>query len=106
MVESIFRENGYWDQKLHNRVESQNRAFRKAWEQLEKVGYKNLFYLSNEYLIGNDHEATIDGVHLSDLGHFRMAQELGRVIRQVLNIPSSGNGASETSLENNKITKP
>lgn len=84
MVESIFRENGHWDRKTRQRVMEQNAAFREAWEQLQELGLRELYYLSNENLIGMDHEATTDGVHLSDLGHYRMAGELGRTIKKIL----------------------
>lgn len=43
-----------------------------------------MYYLSAEKLIGNDHEATIDGVHLTDLGFMRMADAVLPLIKKAL----------------------
>lgn len=105
MIESIFRENGHWDQKVHEKVSRQNQAYRDAYEQLLKAGTEELYYLSSENLIGTDHEATTDGIHLSDLGHYRMAGELSGVIQEILKIDATGTGSRKTSLKIQK-TKP
>src|SRR5690606_14291067 len=84
MVESVFRETGYWDQRLGNRVKAQNKAFRDSYQQLIRQGYSQLHYITSEQLIGNDHEATTDGVHFSDLGHFRMAHTIEEKLKELL----------------------
>jgi hypothetical protein len=48
-------------------------------------GIKNLFYLEGAGLIGNDHEGTVDGTHLSDLGQYRIAEVVGNKIFQIIN---------------------
>ncbi|WP_298737917.1 SGNH/GDSL hydrolase family protein [uncultured Chitinophaga sp.] len=84
LVETIFRENGYWDLQLGQRVAAQNREIRTTYERLLKEGYKNLYYIPSEALVGNDHEATVDGIHLSDLGFDRIATTLLPVIQKAL----------------------
>jgi len=84
LVETIFRENGYWDQDLGKRVKAQNEETRKTYERLLQEGYKKIYYIRSEQLVGNDHEATIDGIHLTDLGFDRIASTLMPVIRQAL----------------------
>ena len=84
LVETIFRENGYWDQELGLRVKEQNIEIRKTYERLMKEGYKKIYYIRSEELIGNDHEATIDGIHLTDLGFDRIATTLMPVIQKAL----------------------
>lgn len=37
---------------------------------------KNIYFLSGDDLIGNDFKATVDGIHLTDLGFIRFADEL------------------------------
>ena len=86
MVESVFRENAHWDSKWNERMIDQNKAFRKAFETLKEQGYKHLYYIPSEELIGNDHEATIDGVHFTDLGHFRIAARISESIKEILNL--------------------
>ena len=84
MVESVFREDGYWDVKKAAKVAGQNSAFKAAFESLKQRGIENVYYLDNTDLIGNDHEATIDGTHFTDLGHKRMADRLFTVITNIL----------------------
>lgn len=84
MVESVFRENAHWDEKLREQVLGQNKAFWEAYLDLKKEGMQNLFYVRQNGHIGNDHEGTIDGVHFSDLGHSRMAQKLAPLITEIL----------------------
>src|SRR5690606_17702181 len=76
MVESVFREAGNWNLVLGQRVENQNKAFNVGYQKLLELGYKQLYYINSKQLIGNDHQATTDGVHFSDLGHFRMAKTI------------------------------
>ena len=63
-----------------------NQAWRNIYERLLSEGYKNLFYIPAEELIGEDAEATVDGIHLTDLGFLRMAKALTR--RMVYEWPS------------------
>lgn len=89
MVESLFRENGYWDQKKGETVRGQNAAFRKAYQSLISNGVKNIYYLNNDDIVGHDHEATLDGVHFTDLGHMRMADELSNDVTVILGLKGS-----------------
>lgn len=84
MVESIFREAGNWNQELGERVRDQNSAFHASYQELLKKGYTQLYYIPSDQLIGNDHEATTDGVHFSDLGHYRMATTLKEQLSKLL----------------------
>lgn len=84
LVESIIREDAWWSRSKYSRVSEQNRAFRQAYEQLGKEGYTQLYYVAAGGLIGDDHEATIDGTHLTDLGFTRLAKQLEPVLVKVL----------------------
>ncbi|WP_205511603.1 SGNH/GDSL hydrolase family protein [Longitalea arenae] len=84
IVETVFRQNGYWDQQVGQTVKDQNNEIRKTYERLLKEGYKNIYYLETDKLIGNDHEATVDGIHLTDLGFTRIADALLPVIKKAL----------------------
>lgn len=86
MVESLFRENGYWDHKKGETVKDQNAAFRKAYQSLKSKGIDQIYYLNNDDIVGRDHEATIDGVHFTDLGHVRMADELAHAVTVILGL--------------------
>ncbi|NML20247.1 hydrolase [Pseudoflavitalea sp. G-6-1-2] len=84
LVETVFRENGNWDQKVGQRITRQNEEIRKTYNRLIKEGVKNIYYIETTKLIGNDHEATVDGVHLSDLGFTRIADALLPLIEQAM----------------------
>jgi hypothetical protein len=84
MVESLFREDAWWDSEKRASVTAQNGAFRAAYEQLKSEKWKGLYYLQAERLTGTDHEATIDGTHLTDVGFQRMAAAVGRALREAL----------------------
>jgi len=57
---------------------------KKAFEFLVKSGVRDLYYQTGDGLIGYDNEATVDGVHPSDLGMIRMADFLMPKIRKIL----------------------
>ncbi|WP_207425746.1 SGNH/GDSL hydrolase family protein [Pedobacter sp. SYSU D00535] len=84
MVESIFRETGNWDSVLGERTRQQNLEFRNAYNKLKKENSRNLYYIESKDLIGNDHEATVDGTHLSDLGFTRIAETIMKQLKRAL----------------------
>jgi hypothetical protein len=84
IVETIFRQNGLFNQRVGAMVREQNAAIRATYERLRKEGYKNIYYVESSKLIGDDHEATIDGIHLTDLGFMRMADALVPLIQKVM----------------------
>ena len=84
ILESVIRETGYFDQQVGKRVQKQNENIRQAYLQLKKEKYTGLFFISADQLIGKDHEATIDGTHLTDLGFTRIADAVTKVIKKVM----------------------
>ena len=63
-------------------IEEQNNALKEVYETKSKTR-KNMYYLSSKNLIGEDREATIDGTHFNDLGHFRAYEYLRREIAKI-----------------------
>ncbi len=64
---------------------SKRSASQKAlYQKLKKAGEKRIFYLSNDGMIGYDAEATVDGVHFTDLGMVRYADHITPVLRRIL----------------------
>ena len=65
-------------------TKEQNNALKEVYERKSKTR-KNIYYICNEKLVGADHEATIDGIHFNDLGHFRayehIRQEITKIVR-------------------------
>jgi hypothetical protein len=83
LVESILREDGNWNTVKGNYVRNQNKEFRQAYEQLIAEKIQNLYYISNKDLIGNDHEATVDGTHFTDLGFTRFAKHMEDMLQTI-----------------------
>lgn len=56
-------------------IKEQNRALNEIYTRYQQE-FEHLYYLKSDDLIGDDHEATIDGTHFNDLGNYRAYQKL------------------------------
>jgi hypothetical protein len=61
-----------------------NAALRVAYRRLRAAGVSGLHYVPAEGLIGDDGEATVDGVHPTDLGFLRIARVLAPILRPLV----------------------
>lgn len=83
LVENIIFQNEYiWNPKPGSNP--RNIALAKIYKDEAKNWNGNLYYVKCDKLTGNDGEATVDGVHPTDLGFSRMAKELTPVIKKAL----------------------
>ncbi|NLS90797.1 MAG: hypothetical protein GXX96_01250 [Planctomycetaceae bacterium] len=57
---------------------------RAIYEKLAAEGVKNLHFLPNEGMLGDDTEGTVDGCHPNDLGMMRQAQVFSQAIAPLL----------------------
>ena len=58
-----------------------------AEEEIRKIkeeGYKDIYFINPGIYIGNDHDATVDGVHPTDMGFDRMLIELQPKLKKIL----------------------
>lgn len=89
LVESIIRDYAFFkkdDQNVSGTmsfINEQNNALKAVYESKIKTR-KNIFYIVSENLIGEDHEATTDGTHFNDLGHYRAYQRFREEIEKIL----------------------
>lgn len=83
LVESIIFPHMKFDQSMQQVVLEKNTALREEYQKLKQKGYKNLYYLSSDNLIGKDGEATVDGIHLTDLGFERISEKLYQAIKRI-----------------------
>lgn len=88
LVESIPFPYSKFDKHAYKIVADKNRALRLEYEKFKQKGYKNIYYLSGEKLIGEDNEATVDGAHLTDLGFIRFANKLEKKILKIIGCPN------------------
>lgn len=73
-----------FDEYTHSNLMEKNKALYKVYEKLKKEGDDQLYFLSSENVIGSDGEATVDGIHFTDLGFMRYADILRPLIRDIL----------------------
>ena len=84
LVENLEFPAGRFVTETRERVEAKNAELRKIHRRLVRAGQKNIFCVSAMKLIGDDGEATVDGVHPTDLGFTRIADALEPVLRRAL----------------------
>ena len=68
------------DLKNAKELKAENEELYAIYKRLKK-DHKNLIYIKKDKIIGQDGEATVDGVHLTDLGFMRLAENLLKYIR-------------------------
>lgn len=73
-----------FDMKILEEITAKNAAQRKLYESLRDAGERRLYYISSEAMIGDDGEATVDGIHFTDLGMVRYVDHVLPVIRKAL----------------------
>ena len=92
LVESIFREYSYLkqtDETIPGGIRymmAQNKELKNSFDNAINKGITEIYYLDNKDLIGSDHEGTVDGTHLSDLGAFRFADKMSAKITEILKL--------------------
>ena len=73
-----------FDNRIRKEVETRNAAQRALFLKLKKAGEKKLYYVSTKGMIGDDGEATVDGVHFTDLGMMRYTDHILPVLKKAL----------------------
>lgn len=71
-----------YDRRMKEEIERKNAALHRVFEKLKKDGEKRIWLLPSGNMIGTDGEATVDGIHFTDLGFMRYARYLYSVIRK------------------------
>lgn len=73
-----------FDTKMAREVREKNEALTALFRSLLQRGEKNIYFLSSEDIIGRDGEATVDGIHFTDLGFMRYARVLYPLLRRFI----------------------
>ena len=84
LVENILYPDIFIEQNKQKIVKEKNAALLRVYRRLTASGIRNLHYINAERLIGDDGEATIDGIHPTDIGFIRIANVFEPVIKQIL----------------------
>lgn len=73
-----------FDKKIAIEINKKNKAVNSVFRSLKTKGEKNIYMISSEKMLGEDGEATVDGIHFTDLGMMRYADLVCPVIKKVL----------------------
>lgn len=71
-----------FDQSMYKEVTTLNALWKRRYEQLAATD-PNLHYLPADHIMGTDYEATVDGLHFTDLGFMRYADLLEPLLRRI-----------------------
>ena len=82
-MENITYPYATFDQRTRENVLKKNRLLKETFEKIKGEGDPYVYYLPTDGLIGDDGEATVDGVHLTDTGFERMAQKVFEAIQTI-----------------------
>lgn len=88
LVEDIRNQNSFLDQYTYKRTNKKNAALKVQYNLLKEKGMEKIYLIAQKNAIGNDHEATVDGVHLNDIGFLRLASFFTGNLKQHGILPS------------------
>jgi lysophospholipase L1-like esterase len=73
---------GNYNFAMRREVEAKNAKLHEVFNRLKAKGEQNIELISSELMIGADGEATVDGIHFTDLGFMRYADYLEPYIKK------------------------
>lgn len=73
-----------FDTRIAKEVKDKNETLAAFFHSLKQRGEKNIYFLSSKDIIGHDGEATVDGIHFTDLGFMRYAEILYPVLKKYI----------------------
>lgn len=82
-LQTEVRESGNFDLKKRAFEDAKREAARKGMEKILETD-KNIWFINPGMKLGDDHEATVDGVHPTDLGLERMLKKVQPQIIRIL----------------------
>ena len=82
-LQTEVRESRNFDEKIRKFEDDKRAASEAGMKKLLKTD-RNIYFINPGMPLGDDHEATVDGVHPSDLGYARMLEEIQPKIVKIL----------------------
>ena len=74
----------FYDERVAKEVQRKNDALKEIFNHLKKRNEKNIILISSKNMLGEDGEATVDGIHFTDLGMMRYADLVCPVIKKAI----------------------
>ena len=60
--------HSFYDKRIAQEVQRKNDTLKEIFNRLKKRNEKNIIFILSKNMLGEDGEATVDGVHFTDLG--------------------------------------
>lgn len=83
-VEDPVFAHSLFDCNIAKEVADKNSMLDKVFRDMEKAGWKDIYLVKSDKMLGDDGEATVDGIHFSDLGFTRYAGLIIPVLQKVI----------------------
>lgn len=91
-----------FDQAITQEVRRKNQTLNEIFDSLKMKGEKEIYLISSKNMLGDDGEATVDGIHFTDLGMMRYADLVGPIIEKtVVSLASEANTQKSTFIKGN-----
>ena len=74
----------FYDEKVAKEVRRKNDTLKEIFNCLKKINEKNIILISSKNMLGEDGEATVDGIHFTDLGMMRYADLVCPVVKKAI----------------------
>ena len=71
-----------FNQPIAHEIAEKNETINRLYKELKVKGDENIYFIPSENMIGTDNEATVDGIHFTDLGMMRYAELVYPIILQ------------------------
>ena len=69
---------------LLRKCDEKNDTLKEIFNHLKQQKEKNIIFISSKNMLGEDGEATVDGIHFTDLGMMRYADLVCPVIKKAI----------------------
>ena len=84
LLEDPIFTHSHFNQPIAKEISRKNETINRLYVELIEKGDKNIYFISSKDMIGDDNEATVDGIHFTDLGMMRYAELIYPVIKQCI----------------------
>ena len=83
-IEDPLFAHAYYCKSVATEIERKNQMLNMQFDKLKQQGEKHIYLLHSDNMLGEDGEATVDGIHFTDLGMMRYADLLTPVIKKLI----------------------
>lgn len=73
-----------YDERIAKEVKRKNDTLKEIYHDLKRKNEKNIILIPSKNMLGDDGEATVDGIHFTDLGMMRYADLVCPVIKKAI----------------------